>query len=213
MRPSHGTTAFNRVWKIMTSILIYFSLFYIFIFWGRQERCPCSYASSSAMRNSDLCSSLKAIKLCVELILNFSEVHFNQQKWKRPLRQWTLNGFKRFLWIKAWLCVDFNFGFTYLLSNSLKDDLWSKWLVETYFTMIEWDYSANDRLKLYFTMIKWDYDTNDRLKFYFTMIKWDYDTNDRSRLALHREMRPLMVEEWRWKRKWNMKQKRKWTEM
>ena len=161
---------------------ILYTLFIFFSFCGRQERCPCSYASSSAMRNSDLCSSLKAIKLCVELILNFSEVHFNQQKWKRPLRQWTLNGFKRFLWIKAWLCVDFNFGFTYLLSNSLKDDLWSKWPVETYFTMIEWDYGANDRLKLY-----------------FTMIKWDYDTNDRSRLALHREMRPLMVEEWRWR--------------
>jgi len=189
MRPSHGTTAFNRVWKIMTSILIYFSLFYIFIFWGRQVQ----------WGTQDLCSSLKVIKLRLELILNFWKVHFNQQKWKRPLRRWTLNGFKWFLWIKAWLCVDFNLGFTYLLSNSLKDDLWSKWPVETYFTMIEWDYGANDRLKLYFTMIKWDYDTNDRLKFYFTMIKWDYGTNDRSRLALHKEMRSLMVEEWRWR--------------
>ena len=41
-----------------------------------------------------------------------------------------MNGFKRPLWIKAQLYVDFNFGFTYLHSNSLKDDLLGKWSVE-----------------------------------------------------------------------------------
>ena len=28
------------------------------------------------------------------------------------------------------------------------------------------------------------------------MIKWDYGTNDRLKLALYKEMRLLMVEEW-----------------
>ena len=66
--------------KIMTFMFIYFPFFMFFTFWGRQERYPCSYVSSSAMRNSNLHSSLKARKLCIELILNFRKVHFNQQK-------------------------------------------------------------------------------------------------------------------------------------
>ena len=41
-------------------IFYVFSLFMLIIFWGRQERCPCSYISSSAMRNSDLHCSLKS---------------------------------------------------------------------------------------------------------------------------------------------------------
>ena len=55
---SQGTTAFNQVCNV-TSKIIYFSLFYIFLFFGSTRGCPCSYVSSSAMRNSDLRSSLK----------------------------------------------------------------------------------------------------------------------------------------------------------
>ena len=42
-----------------------FSVLIIFLFfWGLQGCCPCSYVSSSAMRNSDLRSSL-SLKACV----------------------------------------------------------------------------------------------------------------------------------------------------
>jgi len=78
------------------------SLFMFLYFFGVDKGCClCSYVFSSVMRNSDLRSSLKARKLCVELILNFWKVCFNQQEWKRPLRLWTLNEFKWFLWIKS----------------------------------------------------------------------------------------------------------------
>jgi len=41
-----------------------FSLLYFLFFWGRQGDCPCSYVSSSAMRNSDLHSFL-SLNVCV----------------------------------------------------------------------------------------------------------------------------------------------------
>ena len=62
-RPSQEMAAFNRVCKIMTSIFIYFPFLCFFIFWGRQEHCPCSYVSLSAMKNSNLHSSLKSKKV------------------------------------------------------------------------------------------------------------------------------------------------------
>jgi len=104
-----------------------------------------------------------------------------------------------FLWIKAWLCVDFNFGFTYLLSKSSKDDLQSKWLVQTlcYNDKVRLRHKRLVEILFYHDKVRLS--TNDRSKFYFTMIKWDYNTNDRLKLALHEEMSSLMVEEWRWR--------------
>ena len=63
--PSQGTTTFNQMCKIMTSILFYFIfLFYVFFsFWGRQKWDFRSYVSSIAMRNSDLHSSLGSKKI------------------------------------------------------------------------------------------------------------------------------------------------------
>ena len=46
-----------------------------FIFLGRQGCCPCSYVSSSAMRNSDLHSSL-SLKVCVLNWFFFWKIYF-----------------------------------------------------------------------------------------------------------------------------------------
>jgi len=44
--------------------LLFPFIYFFFTFWGRQECCLCSYISSSAMRNSDLRSSL-SMNICV----------------------------------------------------------------------------------------------------------------------------------------------------
>ena len=73
--------------------IVYFPFLYFFLFfWGRKGCCPCSYISSSAMRNSDLRSSLSPNVLCVKLVLCsffFLKIHFNCEQ-KGHLRHWTL---------------------------------------------------------------------------------------------------------------------------
>ena len=79
---------FKIVYFPFLYFFMYFPFLYFLFFWGRQERGPCSYVSSGAMRNSDLRNSL-SLKVCVLhwfyvfgrmiLILN-----------KNRLRHWTL---------------------------------------------------------------------------------------------------------------------------
>jgi len=49
---------------------LYFPFLYFLLFWGRQGCFPCSYVSSSAMRKSNLRSSLRTEGLFVTLILS-----------------------------------------------------------------------------------------------------------------------------------------------
>ena len=54
---------------------------------------------------------------------------------------------------KALLHVDFSFGFTYLLSISLKDDLWSKWSIEILFYRDKMRLQYKWSVEIHFTWI------------------------------------------------------------
>ena len=63
-------------WKLWLQYYL-FSFFMFLDFWVRQGCCPCSYVSSSAMRNLDLYSSL-SLNVCVlNWFLCFWKIHFN----------------------------------------------------------------------------------------------------------------------------------------
>ena len=62
-RPSQGTTIFDRVCITWLQNYVFF-LFIFFIFWGSARVLPLLLLSSSAMRNSDLRSSL-SLKVCM----------------------------------------------------------------------------------------------------------------------------------------------------
>jgi len=55
--------------KSWLQYLFYFPFFMFFTFWGRQECDPCSYVSSSAMRNSNLHSSLVWKFVCLIIFM------------------------------------------------------------------------------------------------------------------------------------------------
>jgi len=62
---------------------ILFSFFTFFIFWGRQKRGFCSYVSSIAMRNLDLCSSLERKKVIWSVDFRLLNGSFSPIKVKR----------------------------------------------------------------------------------------------------------------------------------
>jgi len=71
---------FKIVYFPFLYFFMYFPFLYFLFFWGRQERGPCSYVSSGAMRNSDL-HNFKSESLCVKLFLYiFWKVDFNYEQ-------------------------------------------------------------------------------------------------------------------------------------
>jgi len=155
--------------NIMT---FYFILpFFMFLsFEGRQKRCFCSYLSSIAMRNSDLCSSLKSGKVmrCADSILFKQSILIDKSKEDRLMR-WTLKRFQMtFSWTKLDLWVDFSLSFTWLFINSFKRTFKVKCPIDTYFIIFLFNQS---------------YGMNDRLKFILSFIMRDNGLNDRSKLV------------------------------
>ena len=70
--PSQGTTTFNQVCKIKTSIFIYFPFFMFFYFLGLTRALPlllCILKCDEELRPTQFFTSKKTS--CVELILNF----------------------------------------------------------------------------------------------------------------------------------------------
>ena len=128
--------------------IMYFPFFiFFFIFLGSTRGCPCSYVSSSAMRNSDLGSSLKWESLCVELVLCCWKIHFKLTRTKRIVKELDLERSKVTLMERnsvmhsflSWVCVlTFNlfkrqlYGandwLRFYKKHEITDDRWRRWI-------------------------------------------------------------------------------------